>query len=916
MLRLDRTLRPLLVAAAVLVLSPLTLATELRVEVGGLRSMSPIRDLTDEAVRRFARQTALLGRRQLEAWSLTGRLKTEHTLPLRVVLTQNGVPIRPPFTVFAAGGGDISLVFHTSPHPRAFPAVYQTLLQDTLTLARPAMNAVFGSPAVGGNVTVSNYDADIQDRYAVAGGYFIPNALGGPEIRFPVYNSTVAASINFVHCLLLAYQNPEPYVFEAFNEGLVRAATMRVARTPGSLPSAPTQSEIEATLDSLYDASAFYDWSNQSALGCETFIAPNLLNTQLPPGGSTGGIYLLRYLMAGTAFAKVIAEHPAFIAVFNGLYYADPGAFTTMPALVVLGQTALDTVAGGTGTIEGMSFADWVERQYILDTETTAGLKVMLNAFPIDATGGTSDFGVFGIEANVFRTDLDGNESLLVGTAYPIYWRPDFSRFFMTAQDDRMSITGAYGSVAPNFPAATFGNQVYRVAVDVPFGGMNSRVVLPAGAYSTGSSPLPKNFIGTLTGFAPPSSGEYSVTVEWTFGGGGSQATIPVRNFAFGFNITNANFVPAQAITVRLFEDTGGGPVEVHSRRVNKGLGMLAINLSHPDSDATWNDTLQPRLEMRGVPLQPYRTRPTGVFGIAEGDLLFAHWNPTTVSYDLFPDISQTMAGVGFFVRPSVATPYSVNGYAPPRTPVSVSLLPGWNMVSVPFNDTLATSNVSFTVATEAVTTYAQSLGATIGTTVFEFQPDGLNPDEGTMFPATTFVPGMAYYVRALRPDGAVMIFTPTVFSFVGGSQPLSPGTPLRVHGDNMWESKLLIENSRSKTTYAVVGQSRHTFRGFDPRIDSELPPTVGGLQVAVMTERAMFKDVNVLGDTETFRVLVKGLVPGERCVLKWSPLVGRKSVTLYDVETRRTKRLSEDGSFVFNAAGSTHRFEVRVGGR
>jgi hypothetical protein len=274
------------------------------------------------------------------------------------------------------------------------------------------------------------------------------------------------------------------------------------------------------------------------------------------------------------------------------------------------------------------------------------------------------------------------------------------------------------------------------------------------------------------------------------------------------------------------------------------------------------------------------------------------------------------MAGVGFFVRPSVATLYAVNGYAPPRTPISVSLLPGWNMVSVPFNDTLGTSNVSFTVATEAITTYAQSLGTTIGTTVFEFQPDGLNPDEGTMFPATTFEPGKAYYVRALRPDGAVMIFTPTVFAFAGGSQPTVPATPLRVHGDNDWESRVLIENSRSKTTYAVVGQSRSTFRGFDPRIDAELPPTVGGLQVAVVTDRAMFKDVNVLGDTETFNVLAKGLVPGERCVLKWSRLVGRKPVTLYDVETRRTKRLSEDGSFVFHAAGTTHRFEIRVGGR
>ena len=919
MLLTDRTLRPLL-AAAVALSAPLALATELRVEIGQSRSPALVDDLTDQAVRRFARQSALLGRSSLELRARTGRLNTPFTLPLRVVLTQNGVPI-PPRSVRAAGTG-LNLVFETV-GPRVFPGSYRTVLENTFGSATPTMDIVFGQPATGGDVHVLNYDADIQDRYAVGGGYYVPNGLSGPEIRFPVYNDTVvSAPVNFIHCLLLAYQGVNTYPFDAVEEGVVRAATMRVVRTPGALPGNPDPDQVEAALDSLYDVSSFYDWYNQPALGCRDFIAPNLLNVPLPPGGSTGGIYLARYQMAGSAWSKVITEHPGFLPPFNAAFYANPAGFQTMDDFAALGQTVIDTLVGGTGTVEGKSFSDWVERQYILDASTTARLKILVQPFPIDATGGTSDFGVFAIEANAFRTAANGDESLLAGTSYPIYWRPDFQRFFASVQDDQIKFAGAYGSVVPNFVGSQFGGAQYRVAVDVPFLGMNTRTYLPAGSYSTGANPLTKNFFGTIVGLPPLVGGPYEVSVEW--GGGGSQTGIAVNNFAFGHRISDATFNNAQQVTVRVFANTGT-PVELFNRKVNKGVGMLALTLFEPSTEKTHSETVEARLLLKSVPLQPYRVRPTDVFGTGEGDTLFARWNPTTVRYDLFPDAGEVMSGLGFYLRLPSQLALSVRGTSPPKTPLAVSLQPGWNAVGVPFAQTLGTGNLSFTVATEAISTFVEAQGTIIGNTVFEFVPDVGNPDTGTMLPTTSFEPGKGYFVRALRPEGGVIVFTPTDFPFNGGggggNLPIALGAPTRTNApgvtEKRWETKLEFSNPRGTKTHVIVGQSTQTRRGFDPVRDTELPPTPGGFQAALMTGRPMFREIGVWGDAERIPLVVTGLRIGERIALQATDLVGRQTLYLYDAATGRTSRLSSStGRYVFYATAATQSFEVIVGGR
>ncbi|HXH62057.1 MAG TPA: hypothetical protein VNI20_11950, partial [Fimbriimonadaceae bacterium] len=783
-------------------------------------------------------------------------------------------------------------------------------------------DAVYGLPKVGGIVHVRNYDADIQDRLAVGGGYYIPNGPDGPEIRFPVYNSDVSAEINYVHTLLLAYASDAPYPFDALSEGLVRAATMRVVRSPNILPGSPDPAVIEATLDSLYDVSTFYDWYNQPALGAKNFIAPNLLDTTLPAGGSTGGIYLARYQMAGTAWSKVLTQYPGFAKEFNTRYYASPSAFVTMDDFANLGQQVIDFLTSTANSqIEGLSFFDWVKRQYILDTSVTAGLKVMVQPFPIQAVGGTSDFGVFAIDVNTFRTSANGDEALLAGTAFPVYWMPDFTRFFASVQDDSIKIAGAFGSVVPNFTSVPFGGQQYRVAVDVPFAGGDTRVVLPAGSVSTGTNPTFNNFYGTLTGLPIPATGvSYRVSIDWL---GGSLGPIPVDNFAFGANITDASYLNAQLVTVHVFQVTIAGPSELFSRQVVKGVGPLALNVSTPDSYTTFNGALLARLALTGLPLQPFRIRPNEVLGISEDQTLFARWNPVTVRYDLFPDAGQVLSGLGFYARPSTGVTLAVDGYSAPFTPVAVSLQPGWNIVTVPFSQTLGTNNLSFTVASQAMSTYDQAVGSVIDPTIFEFNPDPSNPDLGTLVPATSLAPGKGYFVRALQPDGAVMLFTPTDFAAaarrfgptrfsvgaprIGLGRPIGGTTGLKVAH---WESEVKVTNSNYVTSYVQIGQSANATKGYDPKFDSQLPPSPGGFQVSIDAGVPLYRDINVWGDVESFKIVVSGLTSGERFRVEIAQIYGNKRLTLIDSAGNRYS-MSQNRRVYFTATGTTQRFEV-----
>lgn len=883
--------------AALLFLPLNCLAAELLVDVSSVRSPGDFDQTTNPAVRAFAKQTAALSGESRKAMRRAGQMKGPFFLPVRVILTDKGQRLP---AVLGRDPGDLVPVFDTS-GSRAFPASYRNLLQRTFAAARPAMNATFGLPARAGTIRVRNYDADIQDRYAVAGGYYVPNAPGGPEIRLPVYNNPVAAAVNYIHTLLLAYQADKVYPFDAYSEGLVRAATMRVARTPGSLPDSPSSDEIEAVLEGLYDIGPTYDWVNRPGLGAPRFIASNLLNTKLPPGGSTGGVYLLRHQAAGTAWSKALAEAPGFIAEFNRRYYANPAAYQTGPQLEALGQVALDAAKGQAGSrIEGTLFGLWATKQSILDTRLSPGNKLFLQPLPLFAQQGTPDFGVFDIVAHAFRMAPNGDETLQQGQSFPIYWRPDYTRFFVTAQDDVIDIAGGYGSVAPNFPRATFGGAAYRVTVDVPFLGRVARTYLPAGAFSTGTSPQPRTFFGSLAGFPDPSPGEYFVAVNWV---GGSRSSLPVTNLAFGAVISDPGFLRSGPLTVRVFRRVGATTTEVMRRQVNKSVGGIGLELRPANSDVAQSFVRPNRLDAWALTVDPYRPFAPDVLGLAPGQTLVARWNPLLARNDLFPVEGEMRLGLGYWVRPPSGANLQVVGSRVNEPAISVALNPGWNLIAGPSNAGFATTEVLVTVATEALATFADGQTAgDIGSQFFEFVPNPANPDEGTVVAATRFDPGRAYFVRANRADGAVLVF-----------QKSNRGRDLRPAPQLTWEAQVSVASQNGQVARATFGAARSATTGYDRRYDLDPPPTWNGLSAATVTNRVWVREIRGEGDRAPYTVRLNGLVPGKGHSLSVMPIAGQPDLTV--VFRGQRFKVGAIWRRTFVPQAPTETFQVECGG-
>lgn len=877
----------------------------LTVDVTASRNVDDAVYHADAVHRRFAANATKLSMFPLRTqWRATGRgLPVASGFPAAVYLMRGGRWIGP-----AGGGsrsgGEITLAFDASGE-RAFPVSYRAFLQGVFDRAKPTIEAIFGPPAQGGTVRVTNYDADIGDRDAVAGGYFLPNnGAGEMEIRFPIYNSSEAGAVNFLHTVLLAYLGPRPFPYESWNEGLVRAATMRIARTPGSLPADLNQGQIEAVLESTYDVSPFYDWYNQKALSGPYLIAPNLRSVALPSGGSLGGVYLLRYQMAGSSFQKALVQYPAFAAKLNELYRASFASSQNLTALRNLGQQALNTLSGsGNATLEGQPFADWCRRQHVLDPSFSAGLKLVNQPFPILTELAGSDFGVFAVQATFFETLPNGNEVLLSGTSYPIFWGHDFIRIFTSIQDEQIDIAGAYGSVVPNFPSSVTDGAIYRVACDVPAQDQLARVYLPAGAIATANQTTPNNFYGTVAGLSPTDTRPLSIRVSF---GNETVENITVVNFAFGTKILRPGFNQATSLTIEVVRN---GSEVVLTRTVNKGPGPIGVDL-RVGAVATQSVNLPKGVSTVGFSIEP------DIAGIAETldvngpEILAARWNPTRSRYDLYPGVQGFRLGHGHFLRMNQPKTVAATGTGHGSTPMAVALKPGWNLISPPTAIQILTSNVQVVEGRNSPLTFAESLGKILGNEFFTFQPGPVDPstgapETGTMVPATSFEPGRAYFVRCLAAEGATLLFSPP--------NGRSRGAPERPRPGPRWEIQAIL-SSGAHRAMTTIGQARGASRRFDAKEDSQLPPGLGGMQIASSGDYS--RDIRTPDSSQVHRLTMTGLQRGRKYVVLIKETVGRAGeVWLKHIGTSYKRKWYGNGYYLFVARGSTEEIDVFVGG-
>ena len=884
----------------------------LEVEVGGTRSPSDAFAAADGAVRRLNANIANLTRYQRKTLAKSGRYFYQQPIsfPATVWLKANGQRLPASGGATRGGGGGLTLIFDAS-GPNAFSAEYQAYLQDVYTRAQPFLDILFGTPSVSGNVDVKNYDATMGDRDIVSGGYYVPNSPGTPQIRFPVYGPVTGdnsraevVAVNFIHTLLLAYIGPNQYGFDAFNEGIVRAITMRIARTPSAMPLGLSTDKIEQVLANTYDVEGHYDWYNQRALGGAKFIAPNLRDVPLPDAGSVGGLYLLRYKMAGAAWTKSLIEKAdrQFIRRFNEAFYAQPGIANDVNALVALGQSVLNTHYSGDPTIEGLSFAEWFRRQYILETRNTRGPKLLVEPVPITSGLSGNDYGVYIIQANWFETLAGGNETLLSGTSYPIIWEGNlaFNRTFPSTPDaEKMDIAGGYGSVVPNI--TNLYNQPYRAAIDVPVQDQLERVYVPVGAIANASQSTPRDFYGTVAG-ANLQTGDVlrlQVTINGT-----PISDVPVTRNAFGALINTPGYLGDANIVINVVRNRQGADTTLLTRKVNKGPGPLALDLRIDSEDTLILPGGLPKgISLIGFPIDPFASLNSIVLGLSENQVLAARYNSSKAKYDLYPELEAFKVGHGYFLRLDSAQPgFQVPGRIYTNVEASVALKPGWNLVTTPLMETVTTNRIRVVKASDSPLNWADA-SAEIGTEFFEFipgPPDAATgaPETGTMAPATQFEPGKAYFVRVLAAEGVTLSFQPDDFT---GARPQSASI---VPSPTGWKMRLTLRYGRTDLkASAIIGQSTTATRAFDSREDTGMPPSFGkGFQVIVEDYEPMYRDIRAIGG-EVYTLHFQGLTPFRTYLLDLQQLFGTvPSLSIRDANGRSLGTIRPGMTFGFYA--------------
>ena len=870
----------------------------LSVDITGSRGANSPQAAADKAVNLyFARLAALT---KTERNSVRWRRNVPFSMPTRVRLMRAGNYLKPAAAV--RGANAITLSFDTT-GTRVFSEAYRTFLQSTFDQARATIDSVFGPPAIPGTVRVANFDADIADRDAVVGGYYLANnGSGQQEIRFPVYNNTEAGAVNFIHAILLAYLGDKGYGFDAAEEGIVRAAVATIVRTAGATTGLDSGS-VESVLFNTYEVGGLYDWHNQRPLSGQSFIAPNLRNTPLPTGGSVGGLYLLRYRMAGSAWEKVLAEYPGFPANLNQRVRANPTLGATLEGVIATAQLVLNELRPSDPTVEGLTFAAWARRQFVLQTTNTVGLNLLVGATPI--TGGLSgtDYGVFGIEASYFSRDRLGNETLLSGTSYPIYWEFDFlNRLNPSAQDEKMAIAGAYGSVAPNF-TNDFGNAPYRVTVDVPVQDRIARVYLPAGAIATPTNQAtPNDFYGTLTGFPVVAGSTLHVRA---YAGSTLIGDATATNGAFGMLINTPTYLRARALEVRVVQ-VGTNESVLYTRRVNKSAGDLALDLRNHE-DGSLSLPVSAGVSAFGLPIDPYTSDAPSIVNIPAAQLLLSRYNASTARYDNYPESGPLQIGLGYFHKRPSAANLTVDGRLA-LTTTSVAVRPGWNMVTTPLNDVVPTTRVRVVHAADFPDPYADAAGVTIGTDFFTFVPNGNDPvtgvpEGGTYQAATTFEAGKMYFVRCLVAEGASLVFDPS-----GSTRAKKP--PLKP----VWQMSITATGPGG-TTSVLAGMSNTATRAFDAKEDSDYPPSQAGFQLTIADGRTAYRDTRPNSANDTYNLRLTGLNVGKSYTLNFAEKVGsRPTLALKDLNQNRRVAIRSGNRYTFTASATTMNFQLIVG--
>ena len=237
----------------------------------------------------------------------------------------------------AAVANRLTFTFNSPAYP--WSSAEMDALSTALNTFYPVILQVYGDPAFEITVNVR------KDPTAWAAGLYSP-----------AFNEMVIKSVDsgmdvLCHELIHAFRDDDISLLDSYEEGMTRAAEVEVYNRIPSLV------HWDENHSGLYDV--FYEGMNKPAIGSA--------------GGDFFGGYispLMRYQLAGYAWAKALIVNDHFFIDFNASYYArilqDPTVTGTESALV-------DIAAGVQASVEGIPFRTWYSQQNVFLTSPPQG---------------------------------------------------------------------------------------------------------------------------------------------------------------------------------------------------------------------------------------------------------------------------------------------------------------------------------------------------------------------------------------------------------------------------------------------------------------------------------------------------------------------------------------------------------------
>lgn len=250
------------------------------------------------------------------------RIEGDRCGPIVIFVDSRGVPVSPAAPRTGSAAHDLVFTFDSPDHP--WSETELTLLRTYVGDFYPALKQIYGDPSTSDTIDV------VHDPSSGYPGLFTGSVITLQELRDDV----------LCHEMVHAFHGPLLLGTSWFEEGMARAA------------------EIEV-FDQL--PQYVHPWDDAHGDPYDVFYEAN--NSVGIAGAPLSSFRLLAYQLAGYAMGKCVLERSSFFHDFNDSLYAHA---QSNPYVSWVDSEVRDLMAAVLPNIEGLAWADWASRQYIL----------------------------------------------------------------------------------------------------------------------------------------------------------------------------------------------------------------------------------------------------------------------------------------------------------------------------------------------------------------------------------------------------------------------------------------------------------------------------------------------------------------------------------------------------------------------